>query len=69
MVGKVPQSVILNKFQDAGIPARQIVQILRPLYVDKGKAPSKYSKDTETKDKREVSFKGGQTSLAEVGRK
>ncbi len=69
LVGKVPQSVILNSLQEAGIPARQMIQIIRPAYQDKGtEASEKYSKDTETKDKREVNF-NKERSLSEVGRK
>ncbi len=64
VVGKMPQTMVLNALQDAGVPARQIIQIMRPATQDKSEASRKHaSKDTSTKKDKEVTFK----SLAEVG--
>lgn len=64
---KVPTTFILNLLQDKGIPARQIVQIMRPLQADKSdKSRPRNAKDVATKDDREVSFN---KSLSEIGKK
>ena len=61
---------VLNKFQDAGIPARQIAQIMRPAIADKSsEARSGTSKDTESNVDKKVIFGEKRKPLSEVGEK